>query len=106
MGPDFKSDPTSDRADSLARENQALRAEVGRLTRERDAWSDEAVKMLRQRNVLLEWARERAGLAHVHDIMVAAGLAAAPIDDPETPDRPRTGAAEGEPPRQDGPETA
>jgi predicted RNase H-like nuclease (RuvC/YqgF family) len=70
-----------DAISAIRLENYTLRAEVGRAERERDAWSDEAVKMLRQRNVLLEWARVRAGLACGHDVMVAAGLAAAPAGD-------------------------
>jgi hypothetical protein len=64
---------------------KTLADRAAELTRERDAWSDEAVKMLRQRNVLLEWARVRAGFAHAHDVMIAAGLAAAPAGEGSVP---------------------
>jgi hypothetical protein len=62
-----------DAISAIRLENYTLRAEVAELTREQDAWNAEAVKMLRQRNVLLEWARVRAGFACGHDVMVAAG---------------------------------
>jgi hypothetical protein len=99
----------------MGRENSLLdRAVVvmERLRAEADAWSDEAHAMVRQRNVLLEWACKRFGFACGHDVMVAAGLAAPPTADPavaglvaafglpgetETLDGPRSGASEGDP---------
>jgi uncharacterized small protein (DUF1192 family) len=62
MGLDFKSDPTSDRADSLARENQALRAEVARLTAERAAIGSDhhdAISAIRLENYTLRAEVER-----------------------------------------------
>jgi hypothetical protein len=67
MGLDFKTDPTSDRADSLAGENRALRAEVARLTAERAAIGSDhhdAISAIRLENYTLraevDALRERA----------------------------------------------
>jgi hypothetical protein len=56
MGLDFKSDPACDRADSLARENQALRAEVARLCPFEAEVADLKNKLLAAVSVLLEFA--------------------------------------------------
>lgn len=72
-----RADIGSDHHDAISKirlENYTLRAEVA----ERDAWSAEAAMVLRERNVLLDWACQRFGFACGHDVMVAAGLDGTP----------------------------
>jgi chromosome segregation ATPase len=74
------------RGDAQA-EAERLRAELNRITRERDANAAEVDRLSRE----LVTLRNRAE---------TVGLAAAPAD-PETLDCPRSDASEGDPPRQD-----